>query len=288
MTDRSLSIFLRGYLHLFRLHQWLKNLILLFPPFLAGSLGQPDVWRQGVLPFLAFGMAASATYVFNDVVDLNRDSLHPVKSRRPLPSGLVTRFQALPGVAVLVLGSVSLAASVSPLFLTLLLCYLVVSTLYTLQLKNLPIVDIFCISTGFVLRLFAGGEAFGVVVSQWLFLSVFLLSVFLSLGKRLSEKSDLGEEAGAHRNTLKVYPAGFLEGCMYMSGAAVLVCYTMYTLPYEGMIYTVPLCAFGLFRYILRIKSGLNGDPTESLLRDPQLFVISLSWALMVGWAVYV
>jgi 4-hydroxybenzoate polyprenyltransferase len=169
----------------------------------------------------------------------------------------------------------------------LLLGYLAVAVSYTLWLKNVPIVDLFCISAGFLLRLMAGGEVFGIAVSEWLFLSVFLLSLFLSTGKRLSEKYTLGEQAASHRKTLGEFPEGFLEGTMYMTGAAVLVTYTMYVISRHMQMATVILCTFGLLRYIFRIRAGQGGDPTESLLKDPILFGVGLLWALMVSWGIY-
>jgi 4-hydroxybenzoate polyprenyltransferase len=150
-------------------------------------------------------------------------------------------------------------------------------------------VDIFCISAGFLLRLQAGGAAFNVVISEWLFLSVFLLSVFLSTGKRLAEKQRLGVAACHHRKALLAYPEGFLEGVLNMTGGAVLVTYTMYVISRHSalLVYTVPLCCFGLLRYILRVKTGKGGDPTESLTKDVPLLLVGMAWVVMVGWGIY-
>lgn len=170
----------------------------------------------------------------------------------------------------------------------LLLCtYLLISIGYSLSWKNRPIVDLFCITAGFLLRLLAGGVAFQVTISDWLFLSVFLLSIFLSAGKRNSEQILLGEDGSRHRVALAGYPPGFLDGVMVFSGAAVLVTYAMYTIAHPYLIYTVPLCAFGLLRYLLRVKQGEGGDPTESLLKDKTLFVVGGLWVFMIGWGLY-
>ena len=111
--------------------------------------------------------------------------------------------------------------------------------------------------------------------------------MFLSTGKRLSELRLLGETAGEHRSSLTRYPEGFLAGTLYMTGCSVLVTYAMYALHKPRLIYTVPLCLFGLLRYILRVSSGKGGDPTESLLEDPGLLVVSLLWVVMVVWSIY-
>lgn len=277
-----------GMLSILRPTQWLKNLMLFFPAFLGGELLLPGVLARGMIPFLAFCLASSSAYVLNDIMDRERDKSHPRKSKRPLPSGRISFVTALSLYFFLLLGAFSFALTVSPVFFAILLAYLLVSISYSFYLKHIPIIDLFCVSAGFLFRLQAGGEAFGVEITAWLFLSVFLLAIFLSTGKRLYEKNALGENAVNHRRALESYPPGFLDGTMYMTGGAVLVTYTLYVIEHHVLIYTVPLCCFGLLRYILRVKSGLGGDPTESLIRDVPLFVVGLLWTLMVGWGIYV
>lgn len=277
-----------AWISILRPTQWLKNLMLFFPSFLGGELLAPGVLSQGVVPFVSFCLASSSSYVLNDIIDRERDKSHPRKSKRPLPSGGVSLAEAAILNIILLFAALIFAFKVSSVFVAILLAYLFVSVSYSFYLKNLPIIDLFCVSTGFLFRLQAGGEAFGVEISAWLFLSVFLLSIFLSTGKRLYEKNALGEDAANHRKALESYPPGFLDGTMYMTGGAVLVTYTLYVIEHHVLIYTVPLCCFGLLRYIMRVKSGLGGDPTESLIRDVPLFVVGLLWAFMVGWGIYV
>jgi 4-hydroxybenzoate polyprenyltransferase len=278
---------LREVSALVRPTQWLKNAILYFPPFLAGEILAPGMFMRGVVPLISFCLASSSGYVLNDILDRECDRKHPEKMKRPLPAGKISVAAAIAVCILLLSSSLYLATIVSPVFLYLLLAYSAISICYSIKLKNLPLVDLFCISSGFLLRLQAGGEVFQVRISAWLFLSVFLLSVFLSTGKRLCEKNTLGDSAGTHRKSLLSYPLGFLDGTMYMTGGAVLVTYTLYVIEHHVLIYTVPLCCFGLLRYILRVKSGLGGDPTESLLKDGPLFVVGVLWAVMVGWGIY-
>lgn len=283
----GIAIKLAPYIALLRPTQWLKNLMLLFPPFLGGMLFQHAMSSCWAIPVFSFCMASSATYVFNDILDAPRDLYHPVKRLRPIPSGAVTKVKAT-GLGLLLLAAGFISAFwVSYVFLLLLICYLIVSVAYCLKLKDYAILDIFCISSGFVIRLLAGGEAFRIPISEWLFLSVFLLALFLSIGKRLQEKVMLGDEAGMHRRSLATYPSGFLDGMLCMTGSAVLVTYSMYTLSRSYLFYTVPLCCFGLLRYILRVKSGQSGDPTESLLKDIPLLLVSLAWVAIIGWRLY-
>ena len=267
--------------------QWLKNLMIFFPPFLGGLIFQPGLLMKGILPFVSFCLASSSGYVINDLLDRHHDAHHPHKKNRPIPSGAISPEIAIVLALVCFASSLSLGFCVSYTFLLILLAYVVISTWYSLKLKELPLVDLFCISSGFLLRLEAGGVAFQENISEWLFLSVFLLAVFLATGKRLGEKLSLGDKAGGHRKALLCYPDGFLQGTMYMTGAAVLVTYTQYVILRHALIYTVPLCCFGLLRFILRVQAGQGGDPTESLLKDVPLFIVGLLWTAMVGWGIY-
>lgn len=278
---------IRIYIQLLRPIQWLKNLMLYFPPFLGGQLLQTGQLVRGALPLLSYCLGSSACYIVNDVMDRGSDAIHPRKKDRPLASGQASPEGALLLAVLLLVASVKIALQVSATFFQLLMAYLVISLCYTMKLKELPVIDLFCIAAGFVLRLEAGGEAFDLVISEWLFLSVFLLAVFLATGKRLGEQTDLGAKAGGHRKSLLAYPDGFLQGTLCLTGAAVLVTYTQYVIFRHTLVYTVPLCCFGLLRFIFRVLAGKGGDPTESLLRDLPLFLVGALWVLMVGWSLY-
>jgi decaprenyl-phosphate phosphoribosyltransferase len=275
---------LRSYGQILRPKQWTKNLTLLFPPLFGGVLFSPAVFLNCVIPLLAFCLASSATYVLNDLLDAGKDACHPVKKNRPIPSGAI----GLPASVVVALTLCSLAillgALVSRAFLFTLFGYLLLSCAYSLRLKDIPVVDIFCVAIGFLLRLEAGGIAFAIQISDWLFMSVFLLTIFLSLGKRIAEKQILGENCACHRPVLEAYPLDFLYGSMYMTAAAVLVTYAMYVVVHPGLIYTIPLSFFGLLRYIYQIVRGSHGDPTTSLFQDKVLLVVSLSWVIFIAW----
>lgn len=268
--------------------QWLKNLMLFFPPFLGGEFFKSGILYQGIVPFTAFCLASSSTYVLNDIIDRDKDLHHPKKKLRPIPSGKISLTTAYLLAVILLAFSLFLGTQVSKIFLFILIAYLAISISYSLKFKEIPIVDLFFISAGFILRLQAGGIAFGIDITEWLFLSVFLLSIFLSAGKRLCEKTSMGENSGNHRKTLQEYPPLFLEGTLYMTGGTALVTYTMFVISRHSPVYTVPLCCFGILRYIYRVKSGFGGDPTESLLKDGPLFVVGVLWTFMVWYGTYV
>lgn len=279
----------KDLLTLLRPVQWLKNLMLFFPPFLGGQWLSGVSFFQALLPFAAFCAASSSSYILNDLLDKENDRYHPDKRNRPIASGRVAPLSAITLGIGLLISAIAMAWYLSASFLLYLTAYLLLSIAYSLKLKSIVLVDIFCISAGFLLRLQAGGAAFAVPISEWLFLSVFLLSVFLSTGKRLSEKQRLGDSAKNHRKALVAYPQGFLEGALYMTGAVALVTYTMYVISRHSpiLLYTVPLSCFGLLRYILRVQSGKNGDPTESLTQDITLLLVGLLWVILVGWGIY-
>ncbi|MBL0226730.1 MAG: decaprenyl-phosphate phosphoribosyltransferase [Geobacteraceae bacterium] len=275
-------------LAMLRPKQWTKNLILFFPPFLSGALLTSNcLSAYGLLTLISFCSVSSALYICNDLIDMERDRLHPVKRLRPLASGAVSTRLAAAAAALFGLSGFVLAIlAVRPLIPYLLL-YCAVTVMYSTWLKHIPVVDLFCISCGFLIRLQAGGAVFRIEISEWLFLSVFFLSLFLSSGKRLSELNLLGADAADHRVSLCGYSGGTLDAMLQITAATVLVTYSMYTLAHPQLVYTVPLCTFGLFRYILRIKGGNSGDPTESLFKDLPLLFVSILWALLVAWSIY-
>lgn len=274
---------------LLRGKQWIKNLLLFFPPFLGGKL--TTIGALGHVVWLApfsFCLASSATYIINDLYDAEADRKHPLKCHRPIAAGCVSVRIAVTVALCCLVGAFAAAFMISGPFSAMLVIYLLITFCYSAGLKNFAVIDLFCISSGFVVRLFAGGIAFQVVISNWLFLSVFLLALFLSAGKRLGETQKLGVDCGDHRKVLNAYPAGILELFMTVSAATVLVTYTMYVITKHHLIYTVPLCCFGIFRYMIMVKTVGNGDPTEALLKDPILFAVGFIWAGLVFMTLYV
>ncbi|MGE3549683.1 MAG: decaprenyl-phosphate phosphoribosyltransferase [Geobacter sp.] len=276
-----------AYIKLLRPQQWLKNLMLFFPPFLGGIMLQPAVWHKGVLPLVAFSLASSGGYILNDLMDREADRNHPTKSSRPLASGRISAATAATIAGFLLSIAMIMAWYIHNTVAIILGAYLAVSVAYSCCLKNMPVIDLFCIATGFLFRLQAGGTVFQVPISQWLFLSVLLLSLFLSAGKRLAEKKVLLNNAAEHRKVLAHYPDGFLDGILFMTGGAVLVTYSMYTFTHPFLVYTVPVCCFGLLRYMHRVMSGQSGDPSDALLHDPWLVLVGSAWAGMIGWGIY-
>ena len=276
-----------AYIRLLRPHQWVKNLLVFVPLLFAApsfdwmARNAPSV----LLAFLSFSLLSSAIYVFNDIRDLERDRFHPVKRKRPLPSGEVP----VPSAALLgiLLFFLSLAAGY-PLgwtFLLVLLTYALNNLLYTLYLKNYQLFDVFSIAFGFVLRVYAGAVAIDVPVSEYLFLTVFFLALFLAIGKRRYELLLLGDGGKAHRRVLRHYSVYYLDQLMNISATLTLVVYTLYTLevPRKGMVFTVPIVVFGLFRYYHITHNLKRGEPSDDLLSDPIILLSALAYAIVLA-----
>jgi decaprenyl-phosphate phosphoribosyltransferase len=274
-------------LKMLRPHQWLKNILLLFPPFFAGNIFMPSVMKAIVPSLFAFSLAASCSYIINDLIDREADRNHAIKKNRIIASSSIPVFLAIAIAVILYVFALLTASSVSRRFEWFIILYLFVSLSYSFFLKNYVIYDIFLISFGFLLRVLAGGEAFRIGVTNWLFLTVFTVALMLAAGKRLGELISLGNEASNHRKSFLYYTPSFLEGTLWFSAAASLITYAMYTVSHSsGLFYTVPLAAFGLLRYIFIVKQG-KGDPTEALLGDGHILGTGVIWFLAIGTIIY-
>lgn len=275
------------YIILLRPHQWLKNLLIFFPPFFGGRLFDQEVMAVFVPALLAFSFAASSGYIFNDVMDKEFDKNHDTKKMRPVAQGHISIVMAIIMAVLLCMAAVLIASNVSREFEAYVIIYIFISLLYTLFFKHLVIIDIFFISFGFLIRVLAGGAAFSVPVSGWLFLTVFIVSLFLASGKRFGEMRMHGENPGKYRKSLENYSISYLEGILWFTASAALVTYALYTIErMNQLFYTVPLVTFGLVRYVFLADKG-KGDPTEVLLRDPQMIGVSFFWVIMIGIILY-
>lgn len=272
-----------NYIRILRPRHWVKNLFLFAAPFFGGKLLDRTTLIAALPIFLAFSLCASASYIYNDVRDIERDKLHPKKKKRALASGRITKGKAILLSVCLTVVAFTISFYVSPHFSLFLSAYLLIQIGYSIYLKHIAIVDIFCIASGFVIRVLAGGTAFHVDISQWLLLTMFMISLVLATGKRLGEADMLNDKAGAHRESLNVYSVSTLSEMLTIASSAALISYALYTIEqFHFLVYTVPVATFGLFRYILLSKRGL-GDPTEAMTGDKLLALTVLIWLILVG-----
>jgi len=248
---------------------------------------EPGVIMSIIPSFLSFSLVASSGYIINDIMDRESDRNHVSKKDRPIASGDVSVVTAIILAASLCAAGVVVSSTLSRTFEGFLIIYFFVSVVYSLYFKHRVIIDIFFVSFGFLIRVLAGGEAFQVVVSGWLFLTVFVVSLLLAAGKRMGELITMGNDAHKQRSILIQYSPAYLEGVLWFSAAASLVTYALYALEHHNRLYyTVPVVAFGLLRYIYTVKEG-KGDPTNALLQDRQIMGVGIIWAAMIGFIIY-
>jgi 4-hydroxybenzoate polyprenyltransferase len=273
---------------LVRLSHWIKNLLLFVPPFFAGTLMGPLTVSRALPAFLAMSLMASVGYIINDIQDIESDRMHPRKRFRPLACGVVSTPLASVAAGLLSAGALLLAREVSPWFPAYVLGYLAISLAYSCYFKHVFLVDIFLIASGFIVRLLAGGEAFGVEITSWLFLTMFFVSLFMAAGKRMGEVVSLREWASSHRVTLLEYSPDFLRSVLWTAAASSLLTYALYTTEgHHRLFYTVPLATFGMFRYLFLLSRKQESDPTELLLHDKVLFTTFGLWTMLVALMMY-
>ena len=289
---RHISIVVRAL----RVYQWTKNLLVLAALVFAKQLGDPTTDLLSLLAFLAFCMASSSMYLFNDLRDLEQDRKHPKKCKRPLPSGelspLLGRFMSL----ALFCGSLALAWYIRPQFFLALLFYLTLTVSYSLFLKHLLIIDVMAIALGFVTRAMAGAIAIDVDFTNWLVVCTLFLALFLGLSKRRHEITLLEDDAQNHRQVLYHYSVHYLDQLILIMAGGALITYTIYTcspdvverLGTDKLYFTIPFVVYGLFRYIFLVhhRTG-GGDPSSTLIKDWPLALNVLLWMIACVLIIY-
>ena len=294
-----------------RPRQWTKNLAVFVGIVFAQRLLSLTLFERAFLAFAAFCLASSFIYLFNDLLDLENDRRHPVKSRRPLASGALPISWAMALMGLLLLACAALSALVffipiaresdifvayggaNVLFVLSVAVYLLLMVLYSLRFKHVVLLDVFLIASGFVLRILAGTMVLPVVISPWLYLVTILLSLFLALNKRRNEIMLLQGQASAHRQILKEYSVPLLDQMITIVTAATLMAYSLYTFQgptgNHGLMITIPFVLYGMFRYLYLVHMRMEGgSPEEVLLRDRHMLGTVGTCAVLVIIVLYV
>jgi 4-hydroxybenzoate polyprenyltransferase len=288
---------------------WIKNLALFGALLLTGTLYETGLFKDVFLAFLAFSFATSATYIFNDILDSKSDKLHPVKKNRPIASGKLSIFVAVVELLIFMFLSLIIAISLNELFFTLILVYLGIQTLYSLGLKNIPVIDILIIASGFILRVYAGAFIINAHLSVWFLLCVVSASLFLAAGKGRAEINLLEAVDGGTRKSLTKYSKELLNSYVTMFGNATWMSWSLYTF-FESpkatldfwlvlaelsrattidklMMLTIPVVIFGIMRYEALIFEGKSEAPEKLLLTDKALIIALGLWVTLVYWIIY-
>ena len=269
--------------------EWIKNLLVLAPLFFSGYMIHSVFVQRALWGFLLFSMAASAVYLFNDLMDREKDILHPSKARRPLASGDLSPALALSFMIGITAVGLGMAFFISTSFFTILSIYMIINIGYTLWLKQVIILDVMAIASGFVLRVLGGAVLIGVQASNWIIMCTILLSLFLALSKRRYELKSLQGEPSLHRQTLKGYNLYILDQLIAVVTASTVMSYALYVVNMgEFQIYSVFFVLFGIFRYLYLIHGEtVQGTPTELLLADRPLCINLLLWSLFLMIGIY-
>ena len=274
-------------IRLMRPHQWLKNGFVFAGLIFSQNWGSPDLLVQVLRAFAAFCCISSMVYILNDWRDRAQDALHPVKKFRPLASGAVQTPAAFGLAAALSLCGFFIASlnTHAVWLLSLLALYVVMNLAYTWGLKHVPVVDVFMIASGFLMRLLAGTVAVGIAPSRWLLLTGLFVALFLGFSKRKSESFHTPEQ---QRAVLQSYSPALLDVLIAVSMTATLTTYSLYAispeiqaLHGERLMLTVPLLVFGLFRYCYQVQLGKGEDVSKDLLKDPWILGAMGAWVLL-------
>jgi 4-hydroxybenzoate polyprenyltransferase len=270
-------------LKLMRPVQWVKNGFVLAPLVFTGLFTQLPAISSALQAMLLFCLASSAVYIVNDYRDIESDRNHPVKcKKRPLASGAVSKPQALTLLAVLL---VILACGiwVQPHVMAVIGCYLLINLAYSFVLKSQPVLDIFTIAIGFVLRVYAGAVVLDVKLSSWMFVTTLCLALYLAALKRRQELVQAGTQG---RNVLKFYTVPLIDKYAQMSATGALLFYTLFVMSSRPeLTITIPLVLYGFFRYWFVVEIMKEGEsPVDALLHDWQLIATVALWVAISGW----
>ncbi|MBV6401418.1 MAG: Decaprenyl-phosphate phosphoribosyltransferase [Anaerolineales bacterium] len=273
-----------------RPRQWTKNGFVFFALMFDKQLFLREPFLRTLEGFLLFCLASSAVYLINDIADVEADRKHPEKKHRPIASGKLPLNAARLAAIVLVAIALPLGYLLSPALAVILAVYLAINILYSRWLKHIPILDVFIVSSGFVLRVAAGVALITVErFSPWLYMITTLFSLYIGFGKRRAEMSLLETGAGSHRKVLDGYTLPLLDQLITIVSGTTIVTYSLYTftapnLPENhSMMLTIPFVVYGIFRYLQLIQTGhAAGAPDEVALKDRPLQVTVVLWVISV------
>ena len=278
-----------------RPRQWVKN-IFVFPAILFSQhLFEIDYLLRSVWAALCFCSLSGAVYLLNDVLDRERDRMHPLKSKRPIASGYVSSGGAISTSVVLSAGSVWMSFWLNEGFGWVALTYAMLNVAYSIRLKHVVLLDVLIVASGFLLRALGGALAIQVFISTWFILCTFMLALFLAIIKRRQELVALEGRAGEHRSILEAYSLPFLDQLISVLTASTLVCYALYAMGVGDatgvetrMQWTIPFVLYGMLRYLyIAYHVGSGENPTLVVWRDRPLQICGVLWLIASGLGVY-
>lgn len=281
----------QALIKLLRPHQYIKNTFIFIGVLFGHQWKNPDL-TQALIVFIAFCICSSAVYVLNDIIDVEADRAHPRKSKRPLPSGQLSLTSAKYLFVILILIAISISLLISQLAILLLGLYILINIAYSFYLKHTVILDVFTISAGFMLRILAGTIGLGIAPSAWLLLCGMMLTLFLGFCKRTTELIQMrNTHEFSTRKVLEDYSPALLEQLTAVTAACTIIGFALYTVSpqtikthnTDSLIYTLPIVAYGIFRYLYLIHqySDKGTDTAKDLFTDIHMLLSVLLWLLL-------
>lgn len=284
-----------SYLKLLRVTSWIKNIFVFVPIVFAKHIFEKEYLVEVILVFIAFSIASSLVYVFNDLMDIDRDRIHPIKKLRPIASGEITSANAVILIVILFAITVFLSFRFQSSFVIVLWIYIILNALYSIWLKQIVIVDIFCIAIGFMLRVFSGALAVNVYISNWLILTTIFISLFLAVMKRRVEIAS-SPRPTEQRTVLKDYSLNFIDQISAITAGGVIICYALYSVSErtvlafgsESLVFTTFFVIFGIFRYMFLVyKKDKGENVTEVLISDIPMIVNACVFIAVTVYLIY-
>ncbi len=288
---RSFPGKIAAYLTIIRPYQWIKNILVFAPVFFGGKLTDFVVMTQAGLAAFMFCIAASIGYVFNDWMDRKEDKNHPTKCMRPFASEILNGRDAVFLLIVLVgvLIMISIALLHNPWLLICIYAYLLMSLLYSCCFKKIVLLEIYIVSFFFVMRVLAGGIATEISISNWMFATIFFLSILISVAKRKTEIMVIGNSnMSNHRATLKFYSVDYMDHFLWASGVISIVTYALYTVEKgQFLVYSLIPATYGITKFIMITNQGRGGDPILALIKDIHLIMATLIFLAIIYCNIY-
>ena len=267
--------------------QWIKNFFVFLPFIFGKKLFIFPANLKAVVAFFLFSFVAGVGYLINDIIDFEKDKVHPTKRLRPIASGKLSIRQAQIMVCILGIISVTLSFMLDVYFGWVVVSYLAFHIFYTKILKTAVIIDVFCLGGFFLLRIIAGSVIASVEMSHWIIFMTVLLALFLGFNKRRQELNLLEKEASSHRLVLTQYNTYFIDQMIAIITSSIVVVYMLYavdprTINFFGtkhLIYSIPFVYYGIFRYLYVLhRESKEGDPTRILLSDNKMQLNLALW----------
>ncbi len=281
---------MKKYLKLFRVNNYIKNLIVLMPLFFHEAIIDLQQLVIAIVGSIIWCFLSSAIYIVNDIYDVKKDKEHPVKCKRPIANGEVSIYKARVISFFLFVFSFLLGGYITGIYSCIYLAiYVLLNLAYSRGLKSWPLIDIAILASGYLIRVMYGGYITRVDISSWLYLTVMSGSLFMGMGKRRNEMKYCKGGGGYSRIVLNKYSYEFLDKNMYCCIIMTDVFYSLWAISKNNdfLLWSIPLFVFILMRYSFDIESDVESNPVEIFYKDKYLIAMCIVYAVLITSALY-